>query len=87
MQDRIVRLEVTLFGPTGNNGVVGNQKSLIRDVGDIKATLATIRTILVSMKWAILGLNVLFVLVAPEKLAGILRHLATITKEVSGLIK
>lgn len=55
-ETRLTRVETTLFGPTGQNGLVGNHKAQAKDLGDIKRDLRDMRLVLKvtyrTLRWA-----------------------------------
>lgn len=80
MQERITRIEVTLFGPTGNNGVVGTQKALVADVKELLRLLALFTTVLRTLKWVALAAGVIGATFKPETLADLIKIMAAIAK-------
>lgn len=80
MRDMLIRHHVTLYGPTGDNGLVGNQKKLKADVRELRIMLATFLTVLRTLKWVALALGVMAATFKPDTLADLIRLLAAIAK-------
>lgn len=80
MERRLTRLEITLFGPMGDNGVVGTQKKLAQDVKELRRIVATLTTVLRTLKWVALVLGVIAATLKPEQLAEFLKLLSGIAK-------
>lgn len=56
-ETRITRLEVVVFGPTGDNGLVGNGKQLAKRVDEHEAWLAQAKTVLATLRWVLLAMG------------------------------
>ncbi len=78
--DRVTRHEITLFGPTGTNGLVGTQKQLVADVREMKSLVSSVTITLRTLRWSVLAMGVLAATMKPETLAHLLRALASIVK-------
>jgi hypothetical protein len=64
----------------GDNGVVGTQKKILADVRELRRLVATLTTVLRTLKWVGLALGVLAATFKPEQLADLLRLIAGIAK-------